>query len=259
MLPLKNSIVLVTRPGSRGAELVSQLSAVGAETHSANILEIQLQADSAEMRSALSEIQTSTILVFVSVHAVNALEQALILNRQTLPAGVRIAAVGEATAGALKKLDMAVAFSPLEEMNSEGLIACFKDISLSNQKVILFRGQTGRTLLSETFRERGATVIEIESYSRRYQQQDFGPVLSGFTADKQRTVIVTSVELLEGLVQCLSNQEQKTRLFSSDLVVLSQRIADAAIATGFAGQVVVARETSNAGLLKAALSLRSAD
>jgi len=258
-VPLQNATVLVTRPGGKGTELVEQLSTLGAEARVANILEIQLQAESAEMRAVLSEIFPSTILVFVSIHAVRAFEQTMTLTGQTLPTGVRIAAIGETTAKALKALGVEVAFSPKEQMNSEGLIASFKGVSLSNQKVILFRGQTGRTLLSDTFRDRGALVIEIEAYLRRYLKPDLGSLLSNFSAEKQRTIILTSVELLHGLIECAVDQEQRANLLSSDLVVFSQRIADAAVASGFVGRVVIAPETSNSGLVKATLSLGYGD
>jgi|GEM_PF-2885978 len=255
--PLDNVAVLVTRPGSKGTALVEQLNELGAEAYAANMLEIELRGESAEMQTVLTSISCSTILVFVSVHAVNAFKQALDLSGQVLPASVRVAAVGGATARALEMLGLKVVFTPEEQMNSEGLIAAFEDTLLSNQKVILVRGQTGRTLISDTFRDRGADVIEVEAYVRRYLRPDLAPMLSSFTPDKHRLIIVTSVELLDELNRCVVNEDQRDRLFSCDLVVLSQRIAEAAQNSGFTGQVYIAPETSSAGLLKAALSLGS--
>ncbi|MBX2870273.1 MAG: uroporphyrinogen-III synthase [Acidiferrobacterales bacterium] len=253
---LSGSAVIVTRPGARGRELVSELSELGARAMLAEVLIIELLPKRPELREVISQLEQSTLLVFVSIHAVSAFAEAMSATDRALPAGIQCAAIGAATASALQHHGMQVDFVPSEEMNSEALLKMFDQTCFAKRPVVIFRGQKGRELLANSFSEWGATVIEIECYRRQYKPRDLAEQIAALEAGERRAVICTSVDLLEALLQSLSLPQQQV-VFRSDLIVFSERIAAAARKLGFHSQFVVAPTTNNEGLIRGLMSIHA--
>lgn len=113
--------------------------------------------------SSLSTKKSSDIYLFMSQYAVQyALLAPPILS---LLNKVTIGAVGKATAAALQRAGIAVSLIP-EDPSSEGLFNLPELQQLQNKNIIIFRGRSGRTLLDEILRQRGAIVSEVLLYER---------------------------------------------------------------------------------------------
>ena len=254
--PLAGSAVVVTRPGERGRELVSELKRLGANAIHAEVMTIDLQPSNPAMHDALTHLDQSSLLVFVSRHAAQAFGEGMLLIGQTMPSTTRVAAIGSATAYALQQYGIGVDFVPTENMTSEGLLENLDLTDVNGNQITIFRGQRGRELLSASFRQQGAKVLEIACYQRCRKIIDLNHEIAALESSESKAIVCTSVELVEAFLGPLS-ESQKMIACRSDLVVFSQRIAEAARNAGFSSQIVIAQSTDNAGLINGLLSIHA--
>jgi len=159
--------------------------------------------------------------------------------------------VGAATAQALAALGCAPDLMP-EHYDSEGLLALPALAHPAGQRVLIVRGEGGRALLGETLAGRGAQVYFAEVYRRGLPAVDAGPLLACWERDVQ-VVTVTSGEILDNLARLLG-AAGRSRLCTTPLVVISERLQQAATALGVA-QVMRAAGADDAALLAALYGL----
>ncbi len=157
--------VIVTRPRSAGEPLAAALAREGAKTWLFPALAIEdVEADAA-LRELLAGIARFDLAIFVSA---NAVEKGLAATGRfaQCPGSMRTAAIGEATAQALRNRGIHNVISPTERHDSEGLLALAQLRDVRGQNIIVFRGEGGRERLKEVLEERGARVTYAECYRR---------------------------------------------------------------------------------------------
>ena len=101
-LPLAGLGVVVTRPAAQAGPMVERLEALGARVVRLPLLAIEPPLDLEAARAMVRAAATCDLAVFVST---NAVDHGLALLRETcggVPAGMRLAAIGLATAQALQ-------------------------------------------------------------------------------------------------------------------------------------------------------------
>jgi uroporphyrinogen-III synthase len=240
MPPLAELTVLVTRPASQAAGLCEQIQRHGGAAIAFPAVEIApLTADTASGHD---------LIVFVSVNAV-AHGVHLIQKGPT----TRIAAIGKATAAALKETSLPADIVPEAGFNSEALLA-HPDLTLADgAKVLIVRGSGGRELLQESFAARGLIVETREVYQR------IRPSIDNATRDALETrwqnegidvVTATSVETLHNLLDMLT-ERGRALLLATTLLVASRRIAEAARVAGWNGTLLVANGADDASMIGA--------
>lgn len=240
MPPLAELTVLVTRPTSQAACLCEQIQRQGA---------IAIAFPAVEITPVTAAAASGhDLIVFVSVNAV-AHGVHLIQKGPT----TRIAAIGKATAAALKETALPADIVPEAGFNSEGLLG-HPDLTLADgAKVLIVRGSGGRELMQETFAARGLIVETRDVYQR------VRPSIDDATRDALETrwqnegidvVTATSIETLHNLIGMLS-ERGRALLRETTLLVASQRIADAAVAAGLNGTLIVANGADDASMLGA--------
>lgn len=226
--------VLVTRPAGRAEALCHLLEQTGVTAIHYPVLEIRLVEDPAPLWRALEQVD---IAVFVSVNAVDALR----LDpgaASSLHIGCQIAAVGSATAAALEALGFEVAFQPGDGVGSEGLLETMRTVSLEHLEVALFGAAQGRPLLANAFRNRGGRVRPVLAYHREANRDlEPGP-LARFISANKRIAVLTSVEGVDALIE-RTPADARNVLYSSDLVVLSDRVAGCCRDRGFCGRIKI--------------------
>lgn len=156
--PLFGQRVLVTRPQHQAGELVHRLEELGAQPFTLPALEIREPADWTLVDRALAELPRYDWLVFTSANGVHALFRRLRQVGRDLRAlaTVRLAAIGPATAAALREYLLEPDLIP-SEFRSESLAAALKE-RVAGRRVLLARADRGRDLL----REELATVAAVE-------------------------------------------------------------------------------------------------
>jgi uroporphyrinogen-III synthase len=240
MPPLAELTVLVTRPASQAAGLCEQIQRHGAAAIAFPAVEIApVVAEAARGHD---------LVIFVSVNA-GAHGVHLIEKGPT----TRIAAIGKATAAALKETSLPADIVPEAGFNSEALLA-HPDLTLPDAaKVLIVRGSGGRELMQETFTARGL-IVETRDVYRRVRPSIDDATRDALEARWQNegidVVTATSIETLHNLIGMLS-ERGRALLRETTLLLASRRIAEAAQAAGLNGTLIVANGADDASMIGA--------
>lgn len=236
--------VLVTRPAGQAQALGDGLRATGFTPLYLPTLAIE-SADPAIAVAALRAALPCDLAIFISA---NAVQHALpvIAAAGGLPAGCPVAAVGPASARALQAAGFADALTPDARFDSEGLLALPQLNQAAGQRVVIFRGQGGRTLLADTLATRGADVRAVACY-RRVAAGDPAQLKAWLETNAIAALTATSRTSLDGLLTLAG--PAAAQLKSLPLAVLSGALAEYARQAGFNGPLLSADEASDAGLV----------
>ncbi len=150
--------VVVTRAEPPGGPLSRELEALGLAVLRWPAIAIE-PADTAQLTQALSDVTSFDWIVLSSRHGVAALAEVL----PRAPRGVRIAAVGPATAAALRERGWPVELSA-EEAGAAGLLNALERRGLRGQRVLHPTSSRALPSLSEGLARLGAEVVSIEAY-----------------------------------------------------------------------------------------------
>lgn len=240
-----NKRVLVTRPAGQADRLCALIEAAGGEAVRLPAIEIHQPEDTGPLESVLAELDTFQLAVFVSVNAVHA-GLPFILARRKWPAQVKLATVGPTSTQAIEGYGLHVDYVPLHEFSSEGLLAVDGLQDMQEKKVVIFRGNGGRSKLYDSLTARGAEVNYAEVYSRTCPVIDFKAVI----AVLQNVDIMTAAsnETLQNLFVMAGTQGQPL-LRDKLLVVPGQRQLELAEQLGFTGKPLVAGNASDEAMM----------
>ncbi|MCX7139646.1 MAG: uroporphyrinogen-III synthase, partial [Proteobacteria bacterium] len=157
--------VVLTRPAGQAAQLAGLIRAAGAEPVLFPTLEILEATDSRPLAALLERLDLFDLAVFISANAVHrGLSQ--VGARSSWPPGLRVAAVGSASARALHSHGFEAVIVPAQGFDSEALLALPELQDVAGKRVVIFRGDGGRELLGDTLRARGAAVEYAACYRR---------------------------------------------------------------------------------------------
>ena len=209
--------VVVTRPLEPARALARALEARGAQVFVFPALAIEDLPPTPELAAALEALPAAALAIFVSAHAVEK-GLAAVRARGPWPAGVEVAAVGEATAQALRNSGFARVISPAGRHDSEGLLETARLQAVRGENIIVFRGEGGREHLKERLEERGAQVRYAQCYRRVRPAADASPLLAAFDRGEVHAVSALSGETLENFVTMLGPEGER-RLAATALVV----------------------------------------
>lgn len=249
---LSGAGVLVTRAAHQADHLCRLIERSGGRALRFPALEIAGPSDPARARAQLAQIEQYDLAVFVSPNAVAC---TMPLLADGLPRSLRVAALGRASAAALRAAGRAADIVPEGRYDSETLLAMPELAAMDGRRVIIFRGDGGRPLLGESLRQRGAEVHYVEVYRRLCPRVDAAPLLRRWR-DQVDLVSVTSNTILDNLHAMLGADGQQL-LRATPLLVLSQRQRQRARELG-CDQVIVARRADDQAIVDAACVWRGA-
>jgi uroporphyrinogen-III synthase len=158
-LPLAGRRIVVTRPREHAASLVGDLIELGATAVVMPLIQIEPMSDAeaAELEDVLAHVDAYDWIVFTSANGVAAVQEHL----SGRLAGGRIAAVGPATAAAVRALGIEPAFVPAKYVAheiAEGLG------NVKGRRVLLPQADIADPWLAERLREAGAIVDGVVAY-----------------------------------------------------------------------------------------------
>ena len=151
--------VLITRPEHQSQDLVSEIEAAGGKVFRFPTIDI-IGRNIDEIGMDFAALVRPNIVVFVSGNAVAYGLAAVRGKRQ------KIAAIGPATRAAIEAVGVSVDIFPEDGFDSEHLLQHDALQSVDGKRIVIVRGQSGRELLAETLRERGAQVDYLYVYDR---------------------------------------------------------------------------------------------
>lgn len=246
--------VLVTRPRHQSEALAALIEARGGTALRFPAIEILAARDEEAASAAMADLDSYSMLVFVSPNAVS---HGLALAA-ALPARARVAAVGESSAAALEQAGIAPVLRPAGDASSEALLALpeLAEDAIDGARVLIVRGEGGRELLGCTLSKRGARVTYAEVYRRAKPAADASDVAERGRAGGIDAVVATSVRGLDNLFEMLheGGTDWLTRV---GYVVISERLAAHARSLGAEIPPVVAARADDEALVDALIRWRA--
>lgn len=243
--------VLVTRPADQSTQLCRQLEEAGCTPLLLPTLAIE-PLNSAEPTATLRAALPCDLAIFISANAVShALP--VIAAAGGLPAQCRVAAVGAASAAALRAAGFRDVLVPDARFDSEGLLALPALGAVAGRRVVIFRGEEGRRLLAQTLVARGAQVHEVVCYRRRTAVDQAPQLAAWLAAGAIAVLIATSRAGYAALLELAGPHVSK--LADLPLAVLAQALAEHARAHGHRGPIATAELATDAALATAVLQL----
>lgn len=236
--PLAGRGIVITRPAHQAGSLAARVAAVGGRAILFPVVEIADPADLTPLNALVDRLHEFDLAVFISPNAVSKAMN-LINLRRALPARLSFAAVGDASANALRARGVAHVIAPAENFDSEALLALPALREAAGKRVVIFRGEGGREMLRDTLIARGAHVEYAECYRRVRPQLDPALLLDAWAHDELHAVVVTSSGGLNNLVEMIG-KAGKARLAGTPVFVPHVRIAETANMRGLTSVVTTA-------------------
>ncbi|MCP5515772.1 MAG: uroporphyrinogen-III C-methyltransferase [Verrucomicrobiales bacterium] len=164
--PLFGRRVVVTRARQQAGTLISALEARGAEVLSLPTIRFGLPEEARPLLEAIAGLHGYDWLVFTSVNGVETFFGAFFKAFADMRdiGGVRIAAVGPATAARLRELRLTVDVTPKKFVARELARAMDAVQGLENLRVLLLRAEVATPELPRLLEDMGAIVDDIACY-----------------------------------------------------------------------------------------------
>lgn len=249
--PLAGLGIMVTRPVPLDKTLRQMVEAAGGRAIALPVLEILPPREPQRARAKMQRLGEYQMAIFVSRNAVQGALEWLRSQGLALPSGLRLAAIGRATAAALERAGYRVHIVPEQGPTSEALLAETSMQGLAGQRVLILRGEGGRTLLGETLTARGARVEYAELYRRGLPELHPEQIVQAFCSQPLHLITVTSGEALENLCT-LARRGPVTGLHDFPLVCGGSRVAELALGAGFR-QAIRAWDPTDRAMFRAIL------
>lgn len=210
--PLFGKTVLVTRAEHQADTMANRLEDLGAAVLRQPAIEITPPDDWTPVDTAIDELDEYDWLVFSSRNGVTHFldrirEQGL--DWRAL-GGVKLAAIGPATADALAERDLQVDLKPTE-YRAEALAAELAP-NARGQRFLLLRASRGREVLAETLREAGGVVDQVVVYNSADVTQSDSHTASLLADGKIDWITVTSSAIARSLVGMFGDALRKAKL-----------------------------------------------
>lgn len=202
--PLFGRSVVVTRAREQASGLAARLAALGAEVIQCPTIEIRPLDDYAPLDAALARLPGYDWLVFTSVNGVrHAWERLRALGKDSRAlGGVQVAAIGPATADALRRRGIEPDFLParyVAEGVLEGLLAR-EGGQMAGRRFLLPRAARARDVLPDALRRAGAVVDVLPAYETVPAQGNRDAVLRRLEAGALSCVTFGSSSTVENFL-----------------------------------------------------------
>ncbi len=211
--PLFGRRIVVTRPRGQVQSFAALLEAEGAEVVSLPTIAPEPPASFAAFDAALADLGRYAWLVLTSPHGVEVFFDRLrVLGRDVRElAGVAIAAIGPATAGAIAARGLNVACTP-REYRAEAVADALVAAGVAGKRLLLARAAGARTVLPERLRAAGALVDDVATY-RTVVPPEAANAPSLFAGDRRPDLVTfTSSSTVANFAQLFPDRDLRTVL-----------------------------------------------
>jgi uroporphyrinogen III methyltransferase / synthase len=202
--PLHGTSVVVTRARAQASELAARLTELGAEVIELPAIRIVPTLDTPEVVDAVASLHAYALVCFTSASSVALLFEAMAargLDARALAAAT-VAAIGEATAGALRDRGV-IADVVAERSVAESLIEALEPVDVAGKPVLLPRAKSGRDELPDALRSRGAELDVVTLYENVAEEVSVEQAEAAASADY---VTFTSSSTVRNLVEALGER-----------------------------------------------------
>jgi uroporphyrinogen-III synthase len=247
---LQGQLILNTRPVHQQAELTSLLEQEGARVLSFPVIDIVALESSLAQQRLTRQLSSYDMLLFVSRNAVDGAFRYIDSSR--LKPGLCFGVIGTAT-----RLALAQRVSGLDSCllggapyNSETLLEADALQQVAGKRVLIVRGQQGRSLLGDELAARGAQVDYCEIYRRELPARDVADFNRVVDHEFPTLAILTSNVGMQNLIE-LVDQVAAERLRRIPWLLISERMRESAVNLGHNAPIIIAHSASDKGIHQA--------
>jgi uroporphyrinogen-III synthase len=218
--PLEGRRILVTRAEESGGALGTLLREAGATVLHGPTIAIEPPSDGAPLERAARALPSYKWVIFTSANAVEALLAVIEKAGGSAGswAGVRVAAIGQATAAAAAARGVRVDRVG-HRASAEGLIETLADETWAGVRVLLPRAEKARDLLPETLRSLGAEVEIVTAYRTVPGERGTGSVGGALESGGLDAVTFTSSSAVTNFLALFGPGEAARRVRAGGVVV----------------------------------------
>ena len=235
--------VLVTRPAERASRLAGLLAARAIGSVEVPTIAIDAEPFAAGVDAMVERLAGADWLVLTSANGAEALAMCLQRTGHRLPHGTRVAAVGPATAAALRRAGIAVDHVPAEFLTvavADGLG------DVHGRRIVLARADAATPQLREALEEREAVVEEVAAYRIVEGPPAMHGALHAALCRPLDGIAFTSGSTVRGLMR-LASPTDRERARTLSALCIGPVTAEVARGAGL-DVAVVANEHTAAGL-----------
>jgi uroporphyrinogen III methyltransferase/synthase len=200
--PLFGKRIVVTRTRHQAGALSSKLRELGADVYELPTIRIEPPTDVRAFTEVVIHAHQYDWLVFTSPNGVTAFFEKFFEIRGDAReiGGVRIAAIGPATAARVKEYRFAVDLQP-KEFVAEAVVEAFKDQgSIENQTFLLARAEQARDVLPDELTKLGAIVDIAAAYRTVPETNDITGGIERFRNEGADLITFTSSSTAENFM-----------------------------------------------------------
>jgi uroporphyrinogen III methyltransferase/synthase len=193
---------VVTRTRKQAGALTSRLRELGADVMEIPTIRIESPTDRLAMAQAVRDVHGYDWLVFTSPNGVEAFFDAFfkLYKDAREIGGVRIAAIGPATAAKVREYHLCVELQP-EEYVAEAVVKEFKNEgSVENLRILIARAEVARDVLPEALTKLGAIVDVAAVYRTVPETEDVTGAMARFREEGADMVTFTSSSTAENFM-----------------------------------------------------------
>lgn len=200
--PLFGQTIAVTRTRQQAGALISQLRDLGADAYELPTIRIEPAPDKRAFYESVVVAHTYDWLVFTSPNGVDAFFEAFyaIYKDARSLGGVRIAAIGPATAARVHANRFEVDLQPEKYVAEEIVRALQAEVTVDNLKILLARAEGAREVLATQLTELGAIVDETVAYRTVPETGDPTGGVERFRSEGADWITFTSSSTAENFV-----------------------------------------------------------
>jgi uroporphyrinogen III methyltransferase/synthase len=200
--PLFGKRIVVTRTRKQAGALTSRLRDLGADVIELPTIRIDSAQDQLGFGQLVQDAHTYDWLVFTSPNGVDAFFEMFfrIFKDAREIGGVRIAAIGPATAAKVREYHLSVDLMP-DDYVAESVVAAFKkEGDVENLKVLIARAETARDVLPEELTKLGAIVDVAVAYRTVPETSDVSGGIARFREEGADLITFTSSSTVENFL-----------------------------------------------------------
>lgn len=202
--PLHGRRVVVTRARAQASALAARLAALGAEVAELPAIRVEPRIEAEDVTKAIADIHTYALICLTSVNGVELFREAMAAAGRDVRAlaNSQVAAIGPGTAEALGQIGIIPDVIP-ERSVAESLVEALGDLPLEGKPVLIARAASGRDVLPDALRERGAEVDVLPLYETVVETPEPDAVEAATGAD---FITFTSASTVKNLIGALGER-----------------------------------------------------
>ena len=245
--PLFDRTVWVPRAAHQATELVESLMELGANVIAEPVLRIDVPSDTSDLHRAVELLKNRELqgITFSSSNGVDGLLNFVFDQGYDarLMAGVRLAAVGPATAQQLRQFGLNVDVVPQSDYSAEGLLAILGR-TVGGQNWLVTTTNRSRPALAEGLRDKGASVTSCLSYQTVPVTAPGALLSEALKAGRVNIALITSSAIGQYAHELLGDNSHQVQPFA-----VSQAVANTLSELGWPA-VGVAESNTTVSLLE---------